>query len=93
MSMKPEKKLIIRSSTAEFLIFAYQSGGEGTEVRVQDGTVWLTQKSLGMLFETTKENIIMHLQNIFSSGELDEAATAKDFLVVHTSLYEYPQNP
>jgi hypothetical protein len=49
-------KLQIRNSTAEFLTFAYQSKGDGVEVRVQDGTIWLSQKNMGLLFETTTEN-------------------------------------
>ena len=46
----------IRNSTAEFLTFAYQTGGDGVEVQVEDGTIWLSQKNMGLLFETTPEN-------------------------------------
>lgn len=45
-------------------------------------TVWLTQRQMGELFDTTPENVLMHLKNIFVDGELDEPATAKDFLAV-----------
>ena len=44
-----DNKLQIRNSTAEFLIFTHQSGGEAIEVRVQDGTVWLNQKLIASL--------------------------------------------
>jgi len=54
------------------------------EVRVQDGTIWLSQKNIGLLFETTPENVLMHLRNIYAENELDEAATAKEFLAVQT---------
>ena len=74
----------IRNSTAEFLTFAYQTGGDGVEVRVQDGTIWLSQKNLGLLFETTPENVLMHLKNIFAGKELAESATTKEFLAVQT---------
>lgn len=74
----------IRNSTAEFLTFAYQTGGDGVEVRVQDGTIWLSQKNMGTLFDTTPENVLMHLRRIFDDHELDEGATTKDFLVVRT---------
>ncbi|MDR0778169.1 MAG: virulence RhuM family protein, partial [Methanomassiliicoccaceae archaeon] len=77
-----EKRLVVRNSTAEFLTFAYQSGGDGIDVRVQDGTVWLAQKQIGMLFGTTTENVIIHHKNIYKDGELNEGATTKDFLVV-----------
>jgi hypothetical protein len=82
-------KLQIRNSTAEFLTFAYQSKGDGVEVRVQDGTIWLSQKNMGLLFETTTENIIQHIKNIFNSNELDENSTTKDFLVVATNNKTY----
>ena len=72
----------LRNSTAEFLTFAYQAGGDGVEVRVENGTIWLSQKNMGLLFETTPENVLSHLKNIFAEGELTEAATAKVFLAV-----------
>ncbi len=80
----PKKKspnsVRLRNSTAEFLTFAYQTGGDGVEVRVEESTIWLSQKNIGLLFETTPENVLMHLKNIFAEAELTEAATAKDFL-------------
>jgi hypothetical protein len=84
----PKKKspdsLRLRNSTAEFLTFAYQTGGDGVEVRVEDQTIWLSQKGMAQLFETTPENALMHLRNIYAENELEEAATAKEFLVVQT---------
>lgn len=74
----------IRNSTAEFLTFAHQTGGDGVEVRVQDGTIWLSQRNIGQLFETTPENVLSHLKNIYAEGEMSEAATAKEFLVVQS---------
>lgn len=70
----------IRNSTAEFLTFAYQTGGDGVEVRVEEGTIWLSQKSMGQLFETTPENVLMHLKNIFAENELEQDSVAKVFL-------------
>ncbi len=43
---KTPKSVRIRNSTAEFLTFAYQTGGDGVEVRVQDGTIWLGNEHL-----------------------------------------------
>ena len=48
-----EKKLNIRNSTAEFLIFTSQAGENSIEVRVADESVWLTQKLMGVLFEVS----------------------------------------
>lgn len=82
----PKKKspnsLRLRNSTAEFLTFAYQTGGDGVEVRIEESTIWLSQKGMGQLFETTPENVLIHLKNIYAGGELEEAATTKDFLAV-----------
>ena len=76
------KDLYIRSTSAEFLIFEQQKKEQGIEVRFEDGDLWLTQKALGELFNTTRNNITMHLQDIYSSNELDENSTSKDFLLV-----------
>jgi hypothetical protein len=71
--------LRIRNSTAEFLTFAYQTEADGVEVRVQDGTIWLSQKLMGELFATTTDNIGLHLKNIFKDGELDAEAVTEEF--------------
>jgi hypothetical protein len=69
---------------SELVIF--QEAGQPVEVRldVRGDTVWLTQCQMSALFDTTPENVLMHLQNIFEDGELPEQATTKDFLVVQT---------
>jgi hypothetical protein len=74
----------IRNSAAEFLIFSYQSGGEGIEVRIETETVWLTAKNIATLFDTSIDNIALHLKNIFTDGELSELATTEDYSVVQT---------
>jgi hypothetical protein len=73
------KKVQIRNSTAEFLVFTTQAGEKGIEVRVEDQTVWLTQKLIGVLFDKGRSTITEHLQNIFANGELDEKAVCRDF--------------
>ncbi len=65
-----------------FLLYTAPSGEVRVEVFLQDETVWLTQKAMGLLFDTTPQNITTHLKNIFESGELDEEATCKEFLQV-----------
>ncbi|NDV83149.1 virulence RhuM family protein [Bacteroides sp. 51] len=78
--MTKKKKFQIRNSTAEFLVFTSQSGENTIEVRIQDETVWLTQNLIAELFQTTKQNVSLHLKNIFHDGELDENSVVKDFL-------------
>jgi len=77
---KSSSSLRLRNSTAEFLTFAYQTGGDGVEVRVEEMSIWLSQKGMGQLFETTPENVLMHLKNIFAEKELLEDSVAKVFL-------------
>ena len=76
------KNLIIRSSSAEFLIFEQQKEEKGIEVRFEEGDLWLTQKAIGELFNTTRNNITMHLQDIYNNNELEENPTSKEFLLV-----------
>ena len=77
--MSKEKKLQIRNSTAEFLIFTRQAGEDGIEVRVAEETVWLTQKLIGVLFGKGRSTITEHLKNVFETGELEERAVCRDF--------------
>ena len=76
------KNLHIRNSTAEFLIFTKQNKEKTIEVIVDEDSVWLSQKLMAELFGTTRNNITMHLKDIFSK-ELDEDSVCKDFL--HTA--------
>ena len=76
------KDLMIRSSSAEFLIFERQTHDKGIQVRFEDGDLWLTQKSIGELFDTTRNNITMHINEIYSTYELDEKSTSKKLLLV-----------
>jgi hypothetical protein len=69
---------------SELVIYESGEGASGVSVCLDGDTVWLTQRQMGELFDSTPENVLMHLKNIFTDGELDEPATAKDFLVVQT---------
>ena len=71
------KKLQIRNSTAEFLIFTKQENRNTIEVRVEDETVWLTQKMMAQLFGVEVPAIIKHIANILVEGELTGATTSK----------------
>ena len=77
--MNENKKLRIRNSTAEFLVFTAQAGEEGIEVRLADETVWLTQKLIAALFDVDVRTISEHLGNIFGSGELSEDSVVRKF--------------
>lgn len=66
----------------EMLIYKSEDGAIKVDVLFSDETVWLTQKRMAELFQTTPQNITLHLKNIFDEGELQEDATCKDFLQV-----------
>lgn len=80
--MSKDKKLQIRNSTAEFLIFTRQAGESGIEVRVEEETVWLTQKLMATLFEVTVPTISEHLGNLYTQQEVSAAATIRKFRTV-----------
>jgi len=88
------KKLTIRNSTAEFLIFQAQSQANGVEVMYADETIWCTQKALATLFDVDRTVITKHLKNIFESEELQMdsvcakfAHTAEDGKTYSTQFY------
>ena len=84
-----QASLQFRNSTAEFLIFSYQNGGDGVEVRVQDGTIWLSQKNIGQLFDTSSDNVGLHLKNIFKDEELQADSVTENFSVTATDGKKY----
>ena len=77
--MIKEKKLQIRNSTAEFLIFTGQAGEQSIETRSEDETFWLTQKLMAELFAVDVRTVSEHLKNIFGSGELAEGSVVRKF--------------
>lgn len=76
------KKLQIRNSTAEFLIFQIENKEEGIEVLYQDETLWLTQKTMSTLFDVDIRTINEHLKNIYSQGEVDKNTTIRKNRIV-----------
>ncbi len=81
--MKDNKnKLLIRNSTAEFLIFTSQTNEKTIEVRVEDESVWLTQKLFAELFGVDVRTVNDHLKNIYAEGELTEEATIRKNRIV-----------
>jgi len=64
-------------------VILYQSDDNSTqlEVRVEDDTVWLTQAQMAELFQTTRNNITLHIRNILKEGELIEHSVCKESLL------------
>ena len=68
--------------TGEIVVFEASDGTAQVDVRLEDETVWLTQRQMAEVFDTTVSNVSLHLSGIYASGELDNEGTVKDFLVV-----------
>jgi hypothetical protein len=68
----------------EIILYQTEDGQSRIEVRLEDESVWLTQAALAELFQTTPQNITLHLKNIFDEGELEEGATCKEYLQVQS---------
>ena len=77
--MDASATLQIRNSAAEFLMFTSQAGEGSIEVRVEEGTVWLTQKLIAALFDKSRSTIAEHLRHIFDEGEVNEKAVCRNF--------------
>lgn len=83
------KNLTIRNSTAEFLIFTTANGQDTIEVKVEDETVWLTQKLIAKLFDINVATINEHLKNIFKTNELEENSVIRKFLITASDGKNY----
>ena len=68
----------------EFILYQSQDGRTRIHVRYDAQTVWLTQAQIAELFQTTPQNITLHIGSIYAERELEEAATCKDYLQVRT---------
>ena len=69
-------------SQGEIIIYKPDNTSTQLEVLIEDETVWLSQAQLVLLFDSTKQNISLHIKNIFKEGELSQSATVKDYLTV-----------
>ena len=84
MSRKlPEK------ANSQILIYQTEKGQTKLEVRLEEETVWLTQKGMAELYQTTKQNISLHIQNIHNEGELDENSVVKESLTTASDGKNY----
>jgi hypothetical protein len=67
---------------SEIILYQTEDGRTRIECRFENETLWLTQAQIAELFQTTPQNVTLHLKAIFAEGELPEAATCKDYLQV-----------
>ena len=71
--MKEDQKIVI---------YQTEDGKTQIDVRLENETVWLTQAQMVELFQTTKQNVSLHLNNLYKEGELQKEGTVKEYLTV-----------
>lgn len=76
-------------SISEILLYTTHDGKQRIEVRLEGETVWLSQLAMTELFQTTKQNISLHLKNIFTEGELSESSVVKEYLTTAVDGKDY----
>ena len=69
-------------SNNQIVIYQSEDGQTQVDVRLENETVWLTQAQMVELFQTTKQNVSLHVGNVFKEGELEEKSTVKEYLTV-----------
>jgi hypothetical protein len=72
----------IPPSLGEIILYTTENGQSRIECRFESETIWLSQALMAELFETTPQNITLHLKALYKDEEIDEAATCKDYLQV-----------
>jgi hypothetical protein len=76
-------------SGGQFLVYQTQDGKLKIDVRFEGETVWLTQQHMAELFQTSKQNVSLHIQNVFSERELSEDSVVKESLTTATDGKNY----
>lgn len=71
----------LTNSQNNIIIYTTDDEQVRIEVRLEDENVWLTQNAMAELFDTTRNNITMHIKNIFAEGELEEKSVSKESLL------------
>ncbi|HRP07694.1 MAG TPA: RhuM family protein [Gemmatimonadales bacterium] len=75
---------LVPGGSGEFILYQAEDGTTRLQVRVEGETVWLSQRDMVELFQTTKQNISLHIRNVFEEGELSREATVKEYLTVQS---------
>lgn len=70
--------------SGEMILYNTEDGDTVVQLKAQDGSAWLSQAQIAELFEVTPQGVTQHIRAIYEEGELDEAATCKDYLQVRT---------
>lgn len=82
-------ELIIRNNPESVVLYTSEDGVLSLDVQIAEETVWLTQQQMTLLFDTSKQNISLHIKNIFREGELDKTSVVKDYLTTASDGKNY----
>jgi hypothetical protein len=77
------------ASQGQILLYQTEDGNQRIEVHLQDETIWLSQKLMAELFQTTPQNINIHLKNIFTEGEISPESVIKESLIAASDGKQY----
>lgn len=72
------------ANTGKILIYQTEKGDTKVDVYFAEDTIWMTQRAMAELYQTTPQNITTHIKNVYADGELDANSTCKDYLQVQT---------
>jgi hypothetical protein len=86
--MKPDKTSDLMTQS-QILFYQEEDGTSRIEVRLEEGTVWLTQSLIAELYQTTKQNVSLHIRNILDDGELAEGSVVKEYLTTASDRKAY----
>ena len=77
-----KRRLLIEENNNNIVIYRADDGMTKIDVKIEDKTLWLPQQHMADLYDTTKQNISLHIKNIFDEEELAVNSTVKEFLTV-----------
>ena len=90
--MRYKEKEMKEDRKSEIIIYKTDDGLTKIDVRLEDDTVWLTQAEMAELFNTTKQNVSLHINNIFKEGELNKNSVVKEYLTTAADGKSYKTN-
>jgi len=80
----PASGSLPEAPSSEIVLYQTEDGRSRVQVRLDDETVWLTQAGMAELYQTTPQNITLHIRTIYEDGEAEPGATCKEYLQVQT---------
>ena len=81
-----------RPPQGQFLLYQTEDGRTRIECRFAGETIWLTQSNMAELYQTTKQNVSLHLKNLYEEGELVENRVVKEYLTTAPDGKKYRVN-